>query len=205
MEYIAHRINKCKELMELSDEYGVELDLRDDLNGEIYIQHNPFEKGEFFEEYLKQYHHGTMILNVKSERIEEKVLLLLDKYNVKKYFFLDSTFPMIHLLSSRGEKEIAIRVSEYEGLDTARNMSGKVEWIWVDCFEKFSISKGQEKELHDLGYKLCLVSPELQGRDNDIENFAKYIVNENIKIDAICTKKYNIQRWKELLKGRYYD
>ena len=41
MEYIAHRINTIKELKELDNHYGVELDLRDNLNGQIYISHNP--------------------------------------------------------------------------------------------------------------------------------------------------------------------
>ena len=35
MEYIAHRINTIAELKKLPEEYGVELDLRDDLNGGI--------------------------------------------------------------------------------------------------------------------------------------------------------------------------
>ena len=74
MEYIANRINTLAELKELPKEYGVELDLRDNLNGEIYIQHNPFEEGENFETYLQNYNHGTMILNIKSERIEIKIL-----------------------------------------------------------------------------------------------------------------------------------
>lgn len=65
MEYISHRVNTKAELMNLPIEYGVELDLRDNLNGNIYIQHNPFEDGEDFEEYLKEYHHGTIILNIK--------------------------------------------------------------------------------------------------------------------------------------------
>ena len=34
-EYIAHRINTKAELLQLPEEYGVELDLRDDLNGRI--------------------------------------------------------------------------------------------------------------------------------------------------------------------------
>ena len=80
MEFISHRVNTREELGKIPSEYGVELDLRDDLNGRIYIQHNPFEPGEDFEEYLKAYHHGTMILNVKSERIEHKILELLSKY-----------------------------------------------------------------------------------------------------------------------------
>ncbi|GFI32641.1 hypothetical protein IMSAGC013_04045 [Lachnospiraceae bacterium] len=195
MEYIAHRINIVKELKSLPTEYGVELDLRDDLNGRIYIQHNPFEPGEDFEEYLKEYHHGTMILNIKSERIELKILEMLPKYDVKSYFFLDSSFPMIWLLSSRGEKNIALRVSEVEGLDTVRNMAGKVEWIWIDCFSKIPIGKAESDELKKLGYKLCFVSPELEGRDEDIEVYKQQIADMGIEMDAICTKFYNIKRW----------
>ena len=85
MEYIAHRINTVEELRHLPHEYGVEMDLRDSLDGRIYIQHNPFEEGEDFEEYLKEYHHGRMILNVKSERIEYRALELLSKYDVPSY------------------------------------------------------------------------------------------------------------------------
>lgn len=198
MEFIAHRINTVEELKQLPREYGVELDLRDDLSGRIYIQHNPFEPGEDFEEYLKEYHHGTMILNIKSERIELKILEMLPKYDVKSYFFLDSSFPMIWTLSNQGEKNIALRISEVEGMDTARNMAGKVKWIWVDCFSKIPITKEDDDELHALGYKLCFVSPELEGRDEDIEMYRKQIDIEDIRFDAICTKQYNFLRWQGL-------
>ena len=134
MEFIAHRINTLKELKEPDTSYGVELDLRDDLNGRVYISHNPFEPGEDFEEYLKHYQHGTMILNVKSGRIEHKILELLKQYDIQNYFFLDSSFPMIKLLSDLGEHNIALRFSELEGLDTIRNMAAKAKWVWVDCF-----------------------------------------------------------------------
>lgn len=195
MEFIAHRINTVEELRNLPKEYGVELDLRDDLNGRIYIQHNPFETGEDFEDYLKEYHHGTMILNVKSERIELKILEMLPMYDVKSFFFLDSSFPMIWLLSSKGVKNVALRVSEVEGLDTARNMAGKVDWIWLDCFSKIPIDKKEYDELHSLGYKICFVSPELEGRDEDIETYKKQLKDAGIVMDAICTKYYNIERW----------
>ena len=91
IEYISHRVNKKEDLLKTPLKYGVELDLRDGLDGRIYIEHNPFTGGEDFEEYLKEYHHGTMILNIKSERIEEKVLELVHQYDVKSYFFLNSS------------------------------------------------------------------------------------------------------------------
>ena len=197
MEYIAHRINTVEELRNLPREYGVELDLRDSLDGRIYIQHNPFEPGEDFEDYLKEYHHGTMILNVKSERIELKILEMLPRYDVKSYFFLDSSFPMIYLLSKQGENNTALRISEFEGMDTVRNMRGRANWIWVDCFSKIPIGKSEFDELKSWGYKLCFVSPELEGRPEDLEKYAKAIKAAGMEFDAVCTKTYNIEAWKE--------
>lgn len=202
MEFIAHRVNTIEELWQLPNKFGVELDLRDDLSGRIYIQHNPFEDGEDFEEYLKAYHHGTMILNIKSERIEHKILEMIKKSNVKKFFFLDSTFPMIKLLSDNGEKNIAIRYSEYEGMDTLKAMAGKVKWVWVDTFTKLPMDKEIFNDVKQLGYKICLVSPELQGQPEKIEVYANQIMGEKIEPDAICTKKYNINQWKNLLDHR---
>ena len=201
MEFIAHRINKLEELETLPKEYGVEIDLRDNVDGKIYINHDPFILGEDFEEYLKQYNHRTMILDIKSERIELKILELLKKYNIKDYFFLDSSFPMIKLLSDRGKKNIALRYSEYEGLDTLEKMQGKVDWVWVDCFTKLPIDSKIYRKIKDMGYKLCLVSPELQGQPEKIELYAKKIKEEKIEFDAICTKEYNVKKWKELLNN----
>lgn len=200
MEYIAHRINKIEELRTLPVEYGVELDLRDGLDERIYIEHNPFIGGEDFEDYLKEYHHGTMILNIKSERIELEVLKLLEKYHIENYFFLDSSFPMIKLLSDMGETDVALRYSEFEGMDTIRNMSGRVKWIWVDCFTKFPLDESTYEEMKKLGYRLCFVSPELQGQSEKIEEYANQSKSKQIFFDAICTKSYNIDLWKDIYK-----
>lgn len=195
MEFISHRVNKVEDLKNLPYEYGVELDLRDEA-GEIIISHDPFVQGERFEDYLKAYHHGTMILNVKSERIELKILEMIKNADVKSYFFLDSSFPMIYLLSMQGESNVALRFSEFEGMDTIRNMAGKVQWVWVDCFSRFPLTHDMYQEMKALGYKLCMVSPELQGRDEDIEHYKAVCRAEAIEFDAICTKTYNITRWK---------
>ncbi len=197
MKYIAHRVNSLEELRALPAEYGAELDLRDDLNGNIYISHNPFESGEGFENYLSGYHHGTMILNVKSERIEHKILELLEKYRITDYFFLDSSFPMIKLLSDLGEKRIAVRFSEYEGMDTLEKMAGRIDWVWVDTFSRLPLDREQYLHIKELGYRLCLVSPELQGQPEKIKEYADKLNSDNMQFDAICTKAYNIPLWKE--------
>ena len=196
MEFIAHRINTIKELKKLSIDFGVELDLRD-YGNRLILQHEPFVDGEDFEDYLKHYNHGTMILNIKSERIEYRVLDLIKKYDIKKYFFLDSSFPMIYQLSKNGENNIALRFSEFEGVDTILKMKNQVKWIWVDCFTKLPINTMVFNNIKALGYKVCLVSPELQGRNEDILPFKKKLFENNIYFDSICTKHHNIEIWKE--------
>ena len=196
MEFITHRINTIKELQEIPKEFGAEIDLRD-YKGDLVLQHDPFLDGEKFEDFLKHYEHGTLILNIKSERIEHKVLELIEKYKIKKYFFLDSSFPMIYLLSHKhNEGNIAIRFSEFEQLDTIFSMAGKIKWVWVDCFTKLPINYSIFKELKEKGFQLCLVSPELQGRPEDIQAYKSYLESENIVFDAICTKVYNIEEWR---------
>lgn len=197
MLYICHRINTSEELKNIPECYGVELDLRDNIDGSIYIEHNPFTKGEDFEQYLRNYKHDLMIMNIKSERIEEKALELISRYNVREYFFLDSSFPMIYLMSHSGNHNFAVRFSEFEGLDTVRSLIGKVDWVWVDCFTKMPLTKGNYSELKKSGYKLCIVSPELQGQPERIDEYGKYLKENDLVPDAICTKHYNIERWKK--------
>ena len=194
MEIIAHRINTLAQLRQLPQSYGVELDLRD-YGDRLILQHDPFMPGEDFEPYLNEYKHGTMILNIKSERIEHRVLELLQAYKIKNYFFLDCSFPMIYLLSNSGESNCAIRFSEFEGLDSILAMQDKVDWVWVDCFSRLAITKEHFYTLKAAKFKLCLVSPELQGRPEDILSYRQYLSDQGIEFDAVCTKPYNASKW----------
>lgn len=195
MEYIAHRINTIEQLKKIPHDFGVELDLRD--KGErIILAHDPFTDGEDFEEYLKHYQHGTMILNIKSERIEHAVLGLMRQYNIKNYFFLDSSIPMMCLLADEGIQDIAVRFSEYESLETVLSFKGKIKWVWVDCFTKLPITKIQYDTLKKSGFRLCLVSPELQGREEEIAEYKEVLKKDGIIFDAICTKYENVAQWQ---------
>lgn len=194
--FCSHRINTIDELKRIPRNYGIEIDLRDHINGDIYIAHDPFILGENFEEFLKYYHHSFIILNIKSERIEWKILELLQKYNIKDYFFLDSSFPMIYQLSTTGEKNIALRFSEFEGIDTIIKMKDKINWVWVDCFTSNPLTKDIYNKLKHLNLKICFVSPELQNQPEKIEHYKRYFQENNIILDMICTKYYNIENWK---------
>jgi NDP-sugar pyrophosphorylase family protein len=196
MIFCCHRINTINELLNISKNNGIEVDLRDNENGNIYISHDPFQEGETFEKFLEFYNHKFIILNIKSERIEYKVSEILKKYNIDDYFFLDSSFPMIYKLSNEGEKKIAIRFSEFECLDTVINMKGKVDWVWIDCFTKNPLNYHIYGLLKNAGFKLCFVSPELQNQKEKIEEYKEYLKRENIILDMICTKSYNIKKWE---------
>jgi hypothetical protein len=194
MMFIAHRINTVEELRNVPVEYGVEIDLRD-RGDRLILQHEPFTDGEDFEEYLRHYRHGLMILNIKSERIEMRVLALVRKYNIKKYFFLDSSFPMIVHLAKHNVRRVAVRFSEFEAIETALAMKGLVQWVWVDCFTRLPIDAKTWRRLKDVGFRLCLVSPELQGRKDEIAAYRDRLKQEGIAFDAICTKYCNVPQW----------
>ncbi len=139
MHLIAHRINTIKHLQKINTNYGIEVDIRDDGNN-LIIVHDPFKKGEKLENFLKFYKHRILIANIKSERIEDKVIKILKKFKIKNYFFLDSSFPKIIDLIKKKFNKIALRVSYYENVSTAEKLKGKVKWIWYE--QSHTLSEG---------------------------------------------------------------
>jgi hypothetical protein len=199
MFYCCHRINTVEELKTIPVAYGIELDLRDNTQGDVYMAHEPFVSGELFDDFLQHYHHAFIILNIKSERIEYRVLELLRKYGVSDYFFLDSSFPMIYKLSCEGHRNSAIRFSEYECIDTVLAMKNLVKWVWVDCFSKNPLTKEIYQILKTAGFRLCFVSPELQNQPEKIDEYKTYFHANQIELDMVCTKVYNIDKWNSSL------
>lgn len=186
MHYISHRINTIAQLANVPREYGVEIDLRD-RGDRLILQHDPFADGEDFALYLENYRHGTLILNVKSERIEYRVLESIRAAGLSDYFFLDSSFPMIRALVREGEHRIAVRFSEFEPMESALALAGQVEWVWVDCFNDLPLDDSSYALLKR-HFKLCIVSPELQGHGlSRISDFKRRIARYSI--DAVCTKR----------------
>ena len=185
------------ELKKIDHNFGVELDIRDDhKTGKLILAHDPFVDGEDFENYLQNYSHNTLILNIKSERVELKCLILLEKYNINNYFFLDSSFPMINLLNKKfNNNNIASRYSEYECLEFTENIKDLITWIWIDCFTILPLNKEIFERIKLLNKKICIVSPELQGQPEKIEIYRQQLFDNNIIPEAICCKEYNIYEW----------
>lgn len=190
MNIIMHRRNTVSELAETPACYGIEVDIRS--NGDqLIIHHDPFKQGIDFIEWVKHYQHGMLILNVKEEGLEERLISLMEQYYIKDYFFLDQSFPFLIKSANAGNANCAVRVSEFESVQTALTLAGKIKWVWVDCFTRFPLTKNEAMQLQQSGFKLCLVSPELQGRDaeTEIPMLIDLLLSQDIQIDAVCTKR----------------
>ena len=189
MNIIRHRRNTHEELAEISTDHGPEIDIRSQRD-DLVLHHEPYESGTNFEAWLENYRHGTLILNVKEEGLEDRCLELMTKHGIDDFFFLDQSFPFLVKTSRTGESRCAVRVSEFETIDTALSLAGKVEWVWVDCFTKFPLDIDSAAQLKENGFKLCIVSPELQGRmeQSDTDIIVKAMTDAGVVPDAICTK-----------------
>ena len=195
MQLIAHRRNTIEELQATPRDLGVEVDIRS-LGTELIIHHDPFVPGVRFADWLAAYDHGTLILNVKEEGLEDALLHAMRGRNKEDFFFLDQSFPFLIRTAKRGERRCAVRVSEYEPVDQALRLAGMIEWVWVDCFTRFPLSEDDGRRLKEAGFRLCIVSPELQGRldSSAVATMRAEIVGLNIMVDAVCTKMPDLWR-----------
>ena len=190
MKIISHRKNTIEELESTPNKYGIELDLRS-YGSQIVVHHEPFTMGQLFSDWLKHYKHDTLILNVKEEGLEDAVLALMREHCIDNYFFLDQSFPFLVKTARQGEKRCAVRVSEFESIETALKIAPLIQWVWVDCFTKFPLSGAQCKILQSAGLQLCLVSPELQGfnAEKAIPELRDLLQDQAIAAEAVCTKR----------------
>lgn len=194
MKLISHRRNSLAELLATPTRYGVEVDIRS-FGDRLVMHHDPFVEGEAFVPWLDNYRHDTLILNVKEEGLEQRLLGLLKERGIEDFFFLDQSFPFLVKTARAGERRCAVRVSEFEHIDTALSLAGKIDWVWVDCFTRFPLSAEDARALRQAGFKLCLVSPELQQRvdEREIPALRALLAERGIKPEAVCTKRPD--RW----------
>jgi len=195
MIIIKHRVNTIKDLKKTDKNFGVEIDLRSN-QSDVYLHHDPFKKGELFDKWVRSFKHKMLILNVKEEGLEDKILKILKKNKIKKFFFHDQTFSS--LLKNMTKTHVSIRYSEYESLQKTNYLFKKIKWIWIDNFNKIKLEKKFYQELKKNKVKICLVSPELVKikRKKEIKKVISFLKKNNFKIDAVCTKKPKL--WSSL-------
>lgn len=188
MIYIQHRVNSVQDLEKIQNlEFGCEIDLRSDVSkkGHIHLAHDPWSQGDDFFKWLdvfkKKQLRGPLILNTKEDGLEQTAMEALQKRGLTNFFFLDTTLPTLVKWTDKGIKNFAVRLSRYEPLESAKAFSGRADWLWVDCFQGQFIQPPNLK-----GFKICLVSPELQSSSLELDENGK---NWLKVAHAICTKK----------------
>lgn len=197
METIIHRVNTCKDLLKVPSNYGVEIDLRTH-NQNIILSHDPYSLGELFDNFLNIYTHGTLILNVKTEGIEFDIIDKMNKNNICNYFFLDNSYAMINKFISIGFKQFALRFSVYESLSSLKLLTGLAEWVWIDYFGKHPLSKANYYKIKNMGFKICIASPDIVEQKEAIKHYIDFFRQINELPDAICVKINNQYLWQQI-------
>ena len=157
MEIIVHRVNSIKKLKKIPNNFGAEIDLRV-YQSKIILNHEPFKSGDTLDNFLKHYNHGTLILNIKEDGIEDEVIEKVNKAKIKSFFLLDVEFPYIFKCLKKRQKNIAIRFSENETIETAKLLRNKFKWLWIDTVTKLPLNKKNLRIINK--FKSCLVCPE---------------------------------------------
>jgi hypothetical protein len=69
MKIIAHRINLINELLEVPMKYGCEIDIRSH-DSKLILNHEPYLPGDSLLDYLDNYKHGLLVLNIKKRGLK---------------------------------------------------------------------------------------------------------------------------------------
>lgn len=191
MNLIAHKINTSKSLIKVPKNYGVEIDIRNGLNNNLVLSHdiaNP--DSELLDNYLKNFEHKFIVANIKESGIEEQVISKLNKLNID-FFLLDCEMPFVYLNYQKYGEVLSLRYSEIESIETIKNFTGKVGWVWVDTFK--NLPKMHE-ELKN--FKTCLVSPDRWGRPEEISDYKKVLMDNDYQLDAVMAELVHLSKWK---------
>lgn len=180
-----HRINTIERLSAVPSNHGIELDLRSS-GDDVLVTHDPFTSGPRIEEFFPHIGARPCIFNVKTEGIEERVRALASQHEIGDYFLLDCSVPAAVKLARAGEDRFAVRYSEMEPEAGLEPWIGKARWIWVDCFTEYPGTAATWERLAR-HFRLCLVSPELQGHDDDTAERLRASLLDR-PFHAVCTK-----------------
>ncbi|MFD1715575.1 hypothetical protein ACFSBZ_13965 [Amnibacterium flavum] len=186
----SHRVNDPADLDNLDPRFGVEIDLHAD-GDQLVLVHDAFTTGPSFETWLDSYHHRFIVLNTKEEGLESRIEEILAARGLSEWAYLDQSFPFLVRTLRRGERRTMVRVSEYESVETALALDPTPHWVWVDSFHGRWPSPGDLRRLVEHGFRLMLVSPELQGRDLDAEvPMIEALLREaRVPLHGVCTKR----------------
>ena len=113
------------------------------------------------------------------------LIVPLKSKSIKSYFLLDVEMPYVFSSLKTRNKNIAIRFSEYESIETVKFFMKKFKWIFIDTVTRLPINK---KNLSTISkFKSCLVCPERWGQKNKISQYLQKLKKTGVELDAVMT------------------
>ena len=148
--------------------FGAETDMRDH-RGELVIAHDP-PAGDAnlsvdqFLTLLSAYDPALpLAINIKADGLQRMVKDALDAHGIADYFLFDMSIPDA-LQSVKAGLRIFTRHSDVE---PDPQLYAQADGVWMDAFNDDSWITAESVSRHlDAGKAVCLVSPELHGRDH---------------------------------------
>ena len=136
-------------------------------------------------------------MNVKEAGIEKYILEEIAKRNIKNYFLLDVEFPYLYKAARMGIKEIAIRFSEDEPIELAKNYISLTDWVWIDTNTQLPVNAQNIEILNN--FKTCLVCPERWNRPQDILPYRLQMQKLRWQPTAVMTNIACMHEWEKSL------
>lgn len=159
MQIISHRVNTVAALNSTPRHYWVEVDIRVHEN-QIVLQHDPYGQGEALSDWLSEYEHEGIVLNVKADGLEETLIEAMARAGVGEFFILDSQPATTYRLPTHFRKNIAVRVSDLEQPTAEAYLLHSGGWAWLDVFEHPEIMI-QRLDNIPSDIRICLASPDI--------------------------------------------
>lgn len=168
---------------------AIEVDIRDYKNN-LVISHDIAnetspELTSLFDIYCQLANQPIIAFNVKSNGLQKKLKYLLESFQIKNYFIFDCSVPDALNYIKLGMPTYT-RQSEYETLPAFYDLSSGV---WIDEFNSNWIDAKTLEFHYKNRKKICIVSPEIHGRDSLLswKTYKKVISDyPNINI-SLCT------------------
>ncbi len=147
--------------------FGTETDIRD-CGGKLVISHDapvgqPMGLEHFLENYVKVGLGLPLALNIKADGLQKLLTSILEKFDVQQHCFVfDMSVPdMLGWLKT----SIAV-FTRHSDIEPEPVLYDRVQGVWLDSFYSTWWNADTIRRHLDRGKRVCVVSPELHGRDH---------------------------------------
>lgn len=143
--------------------FGTETDIRDN-NGKLVVSHDmPCGNEMLLNDFclLKDVNKYTLAINIKSDGLAIPLKKIFNDFGITNWFVFDMSIPdtLSHI---KAGNPVFTRLSDIEPEPL---LLDKVAGVWLDGFKDDWYNEQVILNLLSLGKRVCIVSPELHGRD----------------------------------------